>query len=134
MSIQSSFISLFDMIWAIWNEKKNKLKLRKIIRFVCLEKWRTHQSFLRKSHLYICYCRSKEGNPFVLWTTYLDLWVDVAVLVRFQAWFQMTMVLPWMFISFFHALKQSNCHGYLLFSQLFKLVILQTVMYLQGVL
>ena len=51
---------------------------------------------------------TKEGNPFVLWTTYLDLWVDVAILVRFQAWFQMTtMVLSWFFISFFHVLKQS---------------------------
>ena len=43
---------LFDMIWVLHNISNSKFKLSKIIRFVCLRKWKMHQYFLHKSHLY----------------------------------------------------------------------------------
>ena len=50
-SLQNSICFLFDIIWAPWNIRNSKFKLRKIIRFVCLRKWQIHQYLLNKSHL-----------------------------------------------------------------------------------
>ena len=51
LSPQSRFRPFFDMIWALWNITNSKVKLRKIMRFVCLRKWKMHQHLLNKSHL-----------------------------------------------------------------------------------